>query len=214
MPIVASGFITGLLLQIAIGPVFFLILNITIQRSLVDGLFAVAAVTIADYTYILLAIFGVGKLLGNPRIKRALGICSSIVIVLLALVMIISARSPAKRAIGGTSSSNHIASFLSAFGLTISSPLTIVFWTSMFASRALEKGYNKKQVLLFGLSAGIATVVFLGLSAILFSFLRTSIPLEVLPIVNIAVGIALIAYGILRLAKSIRKSVVDAEAGA
>ena len=206
MPIVASGFITGLLLQIAIGPVFLLILSITLQRSLVDGFLAVIAVTIADYIYILLAIFGVGKLLEKPRIKSILGICSSIIIVLFGIMMIISARSPANRAIVGTNSSNYIASFLSAFGLTISSPLTIVFWTSIFASRALEKGYNKNQVLLFGLSAGMATVFFLGLSVILFSFLRTSLPLAVLAILNISVGILLIAYGVFRLTKSIKKS--------
>lgn len=44
-----KGLITGLILQIAIGPIFFLIVNITLQKTLLDGLSAVVAVTIVDY---------------------------------------------------------------------------------------------------------------------------------------------------------------------
>ena len=70
------------ILQIAIGPVFFFILNICLQRSVIDGLFAVAAVTLVDYFFIALAVLGVGKLLEKPKIKFALGISSSIILIL------------------------------------------------------------------------------------------------------------------------------------
>ena len=54
-----TGLSTGLVLQLAIGPVFFFVLNISLQRTLVDGLCSVFAVTVVDYFYILLAIVGV-----------------------------------------------------------------------------------------------------------------------------------------------------------
>ncbi|HUI69479.1 MAG TPA: LysE family transporter [Spirochaetia bacterium] len=204
MSIVVNGFLTGLLLQIAIGPVFFFILNVSLQRTLADGLSAVVAVTIADYVYIGLAILGVGRLLEEKRIKRVLTVVSSLVLVVFGALMVASlARTPMGHSLS-RATSNYLSSFLSAFFLTISSPLTIVFWTSVFAARAIEKSYTRNQLILFGVGAGLATFVFLGSSATVLSFAKTAIPLVIVRLLNAAVGCLLIAYGILRMAKVAR----------
>ena len=198
--IMLSGFLTGLLLQIAIGPVFFFILNISLQKTAIDGLFAVIAVTIVDYIFITLAVLGVGKLLEKPKIKLGLGITSSVVLVLFGIIMILTIKQNNFDNISNAYiESNYISSFISTFLLTISSPLTIVFWTGLFAARAIEKGYTTKQLLLFGIAAGLATFVFLGSSVTLVSIIRASIPIMLLTISNITVGTLLIFYGMIRL---------------
>ena len=200
--IMFSGFLTGLLLQIAIGPVFFFILNISLQRTVIDGLFAVIAVTIVDYIFITLAVIGVWKLLEKPKIKLGLGITSSIVLILFGIIMILTIKQNNFDNISNVYfESNYISSFISTFLLTISSPLTIVFWTSLFATKAIERGYAKNQLIFFGIAAGLATLVFLGSSVILLSIIRASIPLALLKILNTAVGLLLIIYGIARLYK-------------
>jgi threonine/homoserine/homoserine lactone efflux protein len=204
--IMLNGLLTGLILQIAIGPVFFFILNICLQRSVVDGLFAVAAVTLVDYFFIVLAVLGIGKLLEKSKIKFALGIISSIILILFGILMIFST-SPSHPVTNPNSvvESNYIASFISAFVLTISSPLTIVFWTGLFASKAIERGYAQKQLIFFGLAAGLATPLFLGSSVTLLSTIKASIPLILLGMLNAAVGSLLIIYGIFRLYKIVLK---------
>jgi len=203
--ILLDGFLTGLFLQLAIGPVFLYILNISLQRTVIDGLVAVIAVTIVDYIYITLSVMGVGKLLEKPKTKLFLGIISSIVLVIFGIVMISSAISPNLIDLTNTDDrSSLISSFISVFILTISSPLTIVFWTGLFASKAIEKGYTKKQLISFGIAAGSATLIFLGLSVLLFSLIRTSIPAILLLVLNIIVGSLLIVYGIVRLINNIR----------
>jgi threonine/homoserine/homoserine lactone efflux protein len=195
-----SGFLTGLLLQIAIGPVFFFILNISLHKTVIDGLFAVFAVTIVDYIFITLAVLGVGKLLEKPKIKLGLGTISSVVLILFGLIMILTIKQNNFYNISNAFfEPNYISSFISAFLLTISSPLTIVFWTGLFAARAIERGYTKKQLLFFGIAAGLATFVFLGSSVTLLSIIRASIPIMLLKISNIAVGTLLIFYGMIRL---------------
>lgn len=57
------GLTTGLILQLAIGPVFIFVANTIFQKGVIEGILAVIAVTIVDYIYIVLAIFGVGKVL-------------------------------------------------------------------------------------------------------------------------------------------------------
>ena len=200
--IMLNGFLTGLILQIAIGPVFFFILNISLQKTVIDGLFAISAVTLVDYIFIALAVLGVGKLLEKPKIKHALGIISSLVLILFGIIMILSInQSNQVSSPNNLIESNYISSFISAFILTISSPLTIVFWTSLFATKAIEKGYAQKQLIFFGIAAGLATLVFLGSSVTLLSIFRASIPLALLRVLNTAVGLLLVIYGAIRLCK-------------
>ena len=200
--IMLNGFLTGLILQIAIGPVFVFILNISLQKTVIDGLFAIIAVTLVDYIFIALAVLGVGKLLEKPKIKLTSGIISSLVLILFGIIMILLINQNSNISISNNIiESNYISSFISAFLLTISSPLTIVFWTSLFATKAIEKGYAQKQLIFFGIAAGLATLVFLGSSVTLLSIIRASIPLALLRILNAAVGLLLIIYGVIRLCK-------------
>ncbi len=197
-----KGLTTGLILQIAVGPVFFYLINIALQRTLIDGLFGVLAVTIVDYLYILLAITGVGKLLEKEKIKKILGAISSIVLILFGIYMAISIANSFQMNVTMIDHSRNLyASFISAFFLTISSPLTIVFWTSVFAARSIEYSFTKKELLVFGLSAGFATLLFLSGSVLIITILKASIPLKAVRLANILVSVVLISYGIIRIIK-------------
>ena len=72
--IFGNGLATGLILQLAIGPVFFFIINLVLQRTFWDGLAGVFAVTLVDYFYITLAIVGIGKLLERKKLNKIFGI--------------------------------------------------------------------------------------------------------------------------------------------
>ncbi len=189
---------------------FFTSLDLTLQKTILDGLIAVLAVTMVDYFYITLAIFGIGKLFENKQVKKIFGIFSSIVLIIFGVIII-------KDIIGSdistdiaTTPSNLLSSFLSVFFLTISSPLTIVFFTSLFASKALEYNYSRRELYIFGLSTGSATFLFLGSSVIVFSLLGAAIPTIIIKFLNILVGILLIGYGAVRLTKVVKNNVLVA----
>lgn len=203
--IFVNGLSTGLVLQLAIGPVFFFILNIAMQRTILDGFSSVAAVTLVDYLYILLAVVGVGKLLENPRTKNILSLLSAVVLFLFGIIMLIALRSALANPVAAAQSgSDYWGSFLAAFLLTIASPLTIVFWTSLFATKAIEYGYTKKQLVIFGLAAGLATVLFLGSAVVIFSIVKTSIPILLVQILNAVVGVVLMIYGVIRFVNALK----------
>ena len=195
-----KGLTTGLILQAAVGPVFFFLMNITLRNGFVPGFAAVIAVTLVDYLYIALAVAGVGKLLEKPRVKRVLGFLSAGVLIVFGFVMIKGALAAPAGAIPENipSSVRPAAGFLSAFALTISSPLTVVFWTGVFASRSIEYNLSRKELLLFGFSAGFATLLFLSAAAAVFGFLRTAIPEGIILWANLGVGALLILYGAVR----------------
>lgn len=200
-----NGLLTGLTLQLAIGPVFFFIMNLAIQRSIFDGFAGVLAVTTVDYLYITLSILGIGKLLERPQFKKIFGIISSIVLIIFGGIILngVIGSSIANSSI--TSESNIFASFSSVFLITISSPMTIVFFTSLFTAKALEYKYTKRQLVLFGFGTGFATFLFMGSSVLIFSLLRNSVPVLLMQVLNGLVGILLVGYGLQRLYKSALK---------
>ncbi|MFC1666146.1 LysE family transporter [Nanoarchaeota archaeon] len=199
-----NGLATGLFLQLAIGPVFFYIINLALQRSIYDGLVAVLAVTIVDYLYITLSIVGIGKLLEKKKTKNVFGIISSIVLIIFGAIIIKGIVDNGLSATVDIESASLLSSFLSVFILTISSPMTIVFFTSIFTAKAVEYNYTKKELYIFGFSAGSATFLFMGLSVILFSLLKQSVPIALIQVLNLLVGVVLIGYGIIRIIKILK----------
>jgi len=194
--------LTGLILQLAIGPVFFFIMNVTIQKTLADGLIAVSAVTIADYIYIVLVLLGLGKLFKNNKTKKIVGIISSIILIIFGIAII-------RRITNGASnmiqmhSTNLVWSFFSVFFLAISNPMAIVFFTSLFTAKAIEYTYKKRELIIFWLATGLATLIFMWLSVVVFSFVKGTIPIVIIQTLNIIVGCVLIGYGGIRLRKTL-----------
>jgi threonine/homoserine/homoserine lactone efflux protein len=202
-----NGLLTGLTLQLAIGPVFFFIINLALQKTIIDGFAGVLAVTLVDYFYISLAIFGIGKLLENKKVKRVFGIISSSVLIIFGLLILKGVLSGGVSNIVATGTTNVFASFSSVFLITISSPMTIVFFTSLFTTKAIEYGYSKKELLFFGLGTGLATFLFMGSSVLLFSLIKGTVPVLLIMLLNGIVGCLLIGYGSLRLLKAVKETI-------
>ena len=207
MKIFKNGLVTGLFLQLAIGPVFFFIVNLSLQKTIWDGLIAVLAVTIVDYMYITLSILGIGALLEKKRIKKIFGIASSLVLIIFGAIIIKGIIDNNITTIINTNTKNLFSSFTSVFFLTISSPMTIVFFTSLFTAKAVEYNYTKKELAIFGFSVGLATLIFMGTAIILFSLVKGTIPISLIQILNILVGCLLIIYGGVRLVKILKNKV-------
>jgi threonine/homoserine/homoserine lactone efflux protein len=199
-----DGMLTGLFLQLALGPVFFYILGITVDSNYINSLFAIFAVTLADYIYIVLSLIGIGKLLQKDKIKTIFGAVSSIILILFGLMILYKGLVFINNSEQiGSIAWTPVNSFTTCFVLTISSPLTIVFWSSIFSAKAIEKKYIKRQLILFGLGTGASTFLFLSLTMMILTLLKSNIPNMIVQILNCIVGLLLIYYGITRTAKAI-----------
>lgn len=200
-----NGMLTGLFLQLALGPVFFYILGITMAGSYMNSLAGILAVTLVDYIYIILSLIGIGKLLQENKIKKIFGIISSIILILFGGMILykglIFSNAPGQ---AGSVVWTPFRSFISCFVLTMSSPLTIVFWSSVFSAKAIEKNYKKGQLIIFGIGTGLSTFLFLSSSMMILSLLKSNIPDLMVRILNCIVGVVLIYYGIARTVKTIR----------
>lgn len=199
MKVLLDGMKTGLFLQLAIGPLFFFILGITLDSGIASGISGIAAVTIVDFIYIILSILGVGVIIERSKNKNIFNIISNGVLIIFGIFFLIKAIRGYIDEQSMSVSFTPVKSFITCFILTISSPMTIIFWTSIFTTKGIENNYSKNSLAFFGLGAGIMTFIFLTTSIFLLSRIGTFIPGFIIQLLNFTVGAVVIIYGIKRL---------------
>lgn len=206
-----KGLATGLLLQIAIGPVFFLVLGINLSGGFFLALAGIVAVTLVDCLYMALSILGLARLLKEEKYRRPFGILSSLVLLIFGLYFLVSSLSTSGAGSPGPAKDwTLVESFLACLVLTGSSPLTVVFWAGIFASKASSEGYQARQLVFFGLGAGTSTFLFLSLAMLALSYLGAVIPKAVMVALNVVVAVLLLIYALRGLFKVIKSSLKPA----
>lgn len=199
-----KGFKFGMLLQLAAGPVCLFIFNTAISSGFLFSEFGVLGVVFTDALFILLAILGVGKILEkSKRIKQFISCFGGGILIVFGLSFILSSFGisilPNINLLKEVTSKNI---FLKAVILTGSNPLGIIFWAGVFSTKIIEENITKKNVYFFGIGACLSTLFFLTLVALGGSLVTNFLPENIITILNIAVGMILIVFGL----KSLKKS--------
>lgn len=193
-----KGFRLGMLLQIAVGPVCLFIFQTAAVSGFLPAESGVIAVALADALYIFAALLGVGALIGKrPGLKAVLKYAGGAILILFGLNLVVSTfwegflpgLSLSKSAGAGSA-------FLRAALITLSCPLTILFWLGVFSQRAAEQAADRRGMALYGLGAVLSTLVFMTVIAAIGGLTHTFLSDTVVHILNLLVGLALIAFGI------------------
>ena len=190
-----DGLRFGMLLQLAIGPMCLLVFNSAQSAGLLPALSLVLAIALVDAFYIALAALGAGKILANRKADHAVRIVGGCVLALFGLHIALSAFGI------GLLPGLHIQTtarslFVQGLILTLSNPLTIVFWGSVLTAKIVEDGLRKRELAVFSLGAVSATLLFLTAVAILGTVLGSFIPEPVSAALNVAVGLLIIYFGV------------------
>ncbi|MCX8131307.1 MAG: LysE family transporter [Clostridia bacterium] len=206
---IVKGFRFGMLLQLAVGPVCVFIFNLASNRGFTEGIFAVIGVTLIDALYILLATVGISKLVDLKRHERLFTIIGASVILLFSLNIILGAACsidifPQLSGIAGNV--NALSGFWQAVILTVSNPITILFWSGVFSVKIIEHKMGKTDVLFFGIGAALSTFVFLSLIVCLGMLFHSFLSETFTKLLNIIIAIILIHFSVTNLVKKRKRS--------
>ena len=190
-----NGLKFGLLLQFAVGPVCLLVFNTAQNGGLAPSLTLVSAVALVDAFYIFLAAAGVSCLLARPGAERVLKILSAVVLVLFGLNIVLSVFGRGFIP-GFTVTANVRSVFVQGLILTLSNPLTIVFWGGVLTAEMAEKQYARRDFLVFAAGLVSATAFFLSGVAALGTALSEFIPQRAADVLNVTVGAAVAFFGV------------------
>ncbi len=198
---IVKGFRFGMALQLAVGPLCFLTFRTAAESGFAAGLLVALAVTLADALFVALSGLGAAAILKQAKVRAAVTWAGCLVLCLFGLNIILSAFGivliPGLN-LFGSSGGNP---FWQGFVLTVSNPLTIVFWGGVFTAQIAQNRWDRRQ--LWGFAAGcvLSTLLSLSLVAALGSVLSGFLPEIAIQILNVLVGAALIFYGLRLLMK-------------
>ena len=195
-----DGLKFGMLLQLAVGPMCLMVFNTAKNVGFLVALTLVLAIALVDAFYIILASLGVSKILDKPKIKKAFKIIGSFVLIIFGANIILNVFNI--NIIPGLNlkpTSSNI--FIQGLILTLSNPITIVFWGSVLTTKIIEDKLNKKELIVFSVGLVSSTLIFLTFVAVLGTMLSSFIPENVSKIMNIIVGVLIVFFGIKMLLK-------------
>ncbi len=197
-----KGLKFGMLLQIAIGPVCLMAFNASSTYGFLKTVPFILAVTLVDAAFVAFSCTSVAALINKSKVKRAIKIVGCTVLVLFG-AYIITTSLGMKLFSSIKFLENMTAKNLFAQGIiiTAANPLTIVFWSGVFAAQIAQNNWDKKQIAYFAAGCVSSTLIFLTFIAILGSLTKSFVPSDLIKILNIAVGIAVIIFGVRLLIK-------------
>jgi len=199
-----KGFKFGMLLQFAIGPVCIFIFQIASLKGFYIAEIGVLGVALIDGLFISIASLSIASIIDRKNIRIFLKIFGAAILFIFGLSTVLSQFDISflpSLSIQNISNSNNV--FTRAIILTISNPLTIIFWTGVFSSKVAEENMKRKDIYSFGFGALFSTIFFLTLIVLLGSFAKEFFSTNVLQIMNIAVGFLLMYFSIRMILKKV-----------
>ncbi|MDY0256524.1 LysE family transporter [Gudongella oleilytica] len=193
-----KGFKFGMLLQIAVGPVCLFIFGTSVENGFWQAMQGVAAVTLVDSLFIIGAILGMAAILEKKEgAKTFFKYFGASILILFGLQTLLGVFGlsilPAINLFRSVSSGS---AFPKVLLLTLSNPLTIMFWAGVFSSKIVEDGLGRKEMYLFGAGAVLSTLLFMTFVSALGSVAGIFIPEAAMSVLNGLVGLILIGFGL------------------
>ncbi len=191
----------GMLLQFAVGPVCLFIFQTGIESGFSDAFLGVLGVVMGDGVFVILSLVGIGALLKrSERMQVYLRIGGSAILFVFGLSFVFSAFGisilPSWDIFAETGKSG---AFFTALLLTLSNPLTILFWTGVFSAQISDTHMGKTELFGFAIGCLSATLAFLSIIALLGQFTNALLPEGILVALNVIVGAAMMVYAAMRL---------------
>ena len=197
MRIVGNGLLFGLILSMFIGPVFFALIQTSIEKGFTAGVGMAIGVSLSDALYIFITYLGVSQLVNTDSFKLILGIAGGILLLSFGLYSILRpvlARKLDRETIDTRKS--WFQQIFKGFLLNGINPSVLFFWIGIISIASTKYDYSNNEIMIF-FTAILATVFSVDIvKSYLANRLRSFITVRFIRIMNRVVGIALIAFAI------------------
>ncbi|MEX2335816.1 MAG: LysE family transporter [Fulvivirga sp.] len=194
--VAVNGIIFGLLLSILIGPVFFTVIQTSIEKGFDKAIWVAVGIFLSDLFYIFLAYLGVSQLIQKSGYNDWIGYAGGIILILFGVFSLFKSRKNVKMVQQSTSIKGFFSHIFKGFLINGVSPFVLLFWVGAMSIATMEYGYSGYLLLVFfGI---ILLVVFITdiIKAYLALKLRRLMTPRLFKVLNILVGVGMIAFGV------------------
>jgi threonine/homoserine/homoserine lactone efflux protein len=139
-----QGIIPGLILSAAIGPVFFMLVQTSIQRGFKLAMIMEFGIIMSDSFCILCAYFGLASFFQNPDYKNLIFTIGSIILVIFGIAMFLSHKKVNFQMDEELKKGDKTKLFWKGFLFNISNPSVVFFWMA-FVGLSLPRFSNSNS---------------------------------------------------------------------
>ncbi|SHG18641.1 LysE family transporter [Ornithinibacillus halophilus] len=196
MSVFLSYIFLGLSLAAPIGPVNAAQLDRGIKGGFFPAWFVGLGAITADAIYMLIVYLGVVHVIDTPFIKTFLWLFGGFVLIYTGIESMVSSKKL-------TTNQNRLSeplhkSFFAGFIMSITNPLTILFWLGIYGSVLANTAstYGYEALLLYSIAIFIGLLTWDVFMAALSSSFRKVLNIKLLRAITIFSGLALIGFGI------------------
>ncbi|MEK6783241.1 MAG: LysE family translocator [Bacteroidota bacterium] len=197
MEIALNGIKFGVVLALLIGPVFFTIIQVSIENGFWHGVMVSFGVSVSDSICVVICYFGLIELITNPQVRMGLAYIGGAILVLFGLYHLLfkSIKNTHEEFRHGKKQPIY-RYFFNGFIINGLSPSVLIFWVGTVSLASIDFGYSTGSQFFNFFFALLCTVLFTDiLKAYLANKLRALVTPHFLMIMNIVLGTALIILG-------------------
>jgi threonine/homoserine/homoserine lactone efflux protein len=196
MEVVLNGIISGVVLSLLIGPVFFTILQTSIERGFWSGVFVAIGVSVSDSLYILVSYLGLIQFAETDNFRHYLAYGGGVILLIFGLYYLFV---KSKRLIHYDPEKVHTRSWfrLAAKGFIINglSPMVLFFWIATVGVATTQLAYTSSEDVFIFFASIVCTVFTTDtIKAKLADKLRILITPRFIRLMNIVLGIVLVIF--------------------
>lgn len=196
MDIVLKGILSGLVLACLIGPVFFTLLQTSIERGFSSGVFVAIGISLSDSLYIFISYFGLSRFTEAAGFRHYMAYAGGVVLLLFGLYyLLIKSRKLAKTDPGKLENASGWRLAAKGFLINGLSPMVLFFWLATVSVATAQLGEESSQRALIFFASIVLTVFGTDvLKAKLADKLRVIITPKLIRMLNIVLGLVMVVF--------------------
>jgi len=197
MEIILNGLKLGIILAFLVGPVFFTIIQTSVEKGFWNGVIVSLGVSLSDILYVTVCYFGLVQFINEPGFRVYLAYAGGAILILFGLYhLFIKSRRNAHPSLDVANEKKMYRYFIKGFITNGLSPMVLIFWIGTISIASIDFGYSKgfEFFLFFGVVLGTVLSTDI-LKAYLADKLRRLVTQRLMKIMNVIVGICLIIFG-------------------
>lgn len=192
---IGNAIVTGLITALIVGPVFFSLIQTSIEKGVKSGALMAIGISLSDTLYISLAYFGISQLSENMKFKLLFAITGGLVMLVFGIRMFSRPVYHPGTTIHLSESENIFWKIFKGFILNGINPFVFLYWIGIVSLVSVHWEYRNGSALLFFISL-LLTIFLTDIGkAYLANRIRTFITPHLMKVINKIVGIAFIILG-------------------
>lgn len=192
-----NGIQFGVVLAFLIGPVFFAIIQASVEKGFWVGVLVAIGVSISDIIYVLVCYLGLSAFVTGPGVNLYMGLAGGLILLAFGSYhLFVKSRQGYVNQPAEVGEKYTIRYVLKGFLINSMSPMVPVFWIGAITVATVDFGYTSPVDFAIFFVGVLVTALLTDIGkAYLAGKLREWITHRLLSLMNVAVGLILIVFG-------------------